>query len=197
MATLGSWASRAEEAGFASVGVIDRLVYDNLDPLTALAAAAVSTQRIELLSSVINVCWRGNAVLLAKQLSSVNRLSGGRLVAGLGMGGWPDDYAASGVKITGRKALFESMIADMRRVWQDSGEPVPTLLAGTVPASFRRAAAEPSQGWVSPLFGLPLLQQGAAAVREAWSQASRPSQPRIATGRYFSLGVRAEETADN
>jgi alkanesulfonate monooxygenase SsuD/methylene tetrahydromethanopterin reductase-like flavin-dependent oxidoreductase (luciferase family) len=86
MATLGSWASRAEEAGFASVGVIDRLVYDNLDPLTALAAAAVSTQRVELLSSVINVCWRGNAVLLAKQLSSVNRLSAGRLVAGLGMG---------------------------------------------------------------------------------------------------------------
>jgi alkanesulfonate monooxygenase SsuD/methylene tetrahydromethanopterin reductase-like flavin-dependent oxidoreductase (luciferase family) len=48
-----------------------------------------------------------------------------------------------------------------------------------------------------PLFGLPLLQQGTAAVREAWSQASRPSQPRIATGRYFSLGVKAEEIADN
>jgi alkanesulfonate monooxygenase SsuD/methylene tetrahydromethanopterin reductase-like flavin-dependent oxidoreductase (luciferase family) len=197
MATLGSWAARAEEAGFDSVGVIDRLVYDNLDPLTALAAAAASTQQVELLSSVINVCWRNNAVLLAKQLSSVNRLSGNRLVAGLGMGGWPDDYAASGVSLTGRKVLFESIIGDIGRVWQDTGHPVKILLAGTVPASFRRAAAEPSLGWVAPLFALPLLQQGAAAVQEAWNEASRPTQPRIATGRYFSLGPKAEETADN
>jgi alkanesulfonate monooxygenase SsuD/methylene tetrahydromethanopterin reductase-like flavin-dependent oxidoreductase (luciferase family) len=106
MSTLGSWAAQAEEAGFDSASVIDRLVYDYLHPLTALAAAAASTQHVELLSSVIDVCWRNNPVLLAKQLSSVNRLSNNRLVAGLGMGGWPDDYAASGVSLTGRKVLF-------------------------------------------------------------------------------------------
>jgi alkanesulfonate monooxygenase SsuD/methylene tetrahydromethanopterin reductase-like flavin-dependent oxidoreductase (luciferase family) len=46
--------------------VIDRLLYDDLDPVTALAAAAACTSRVELMSAVVNVCWRNNAVLLAK-----------------------------------------------------------------------------------------------------------------------------------
>jgi alkanesulfonate monooxygenase SsuD/methylene tetrahydromethanopterin reductase-like flavin-dependent oxidoreductase (luciferase family) len=50
MQTIGRWASEAEAAGFASLGVIDRLLYENLDPLIALAAAAATTERIELLS---------------------------------------------------------------------------------------------------------------------------------------------------
>ena len=46
--TIGAWAAEAERAGFASVGVIDRLVYDNLEPLTVLAAAAARTEHVEL-----------------------------------------------------------------------------------------------------------------------------------------------------
>ena len=94
MSTLGQWAADAESAGFVALGVIDRLVYDNLEPLTALAAAA-RTERVELLTTVLNVGYRNNPVLLAKQMASVERLSGGRLTAGLGLGGWPEDYAAS------------------------------------------------------------------------------------------------------
>jgi len=41
-------------------------MYDNHDPLTALAAAAARTSRVELVSMVVNVCWRSNAVLLAR-----------------------------------------------------------------------------------------------------------------------------------
>jgi alkanesulfonate monooxygenase SsuD/methylene tetrahydromethanopterin reductase-like flavin-dependent oxidoreductase (luciferase family) len=50
MTLIGRWAADAEQAGFASVGVIDRLIYGNLDRLTALAAAAARTSRIELLT---------------------------------------------------------------------------------------------------------------------------------------------------
>ena len=196
MTLVGRWAAEAERAGFASVGVIDRLVYDNLDPLTALAAAAASTSRIELLSTVVNVCWRNNPVLLAKQLASVARLSGGRLTAGLGMGGWPADYAAGGVPLAGRGARFESALATMQRAWQATGGRPRLLLGGTVRASFARAATAGSEGWVAPLFGLALLQEGGAAVRRAWSAAGRQGQPRIVTGRYFSLGPDANETAD-
>ena len=54
MAQIGSFAAQAEQVGFESVGVIDRLVYDNLDPLIALAAAAARTSRIGLISTVVN-----------------------------------------------------------------------------------------------------------------------------------------------
>jgi alkanesulfonate monooxygenase SsuD/methylene tetrahydromethanopterin reductase-like flavin-dependent oxidoreductase (luciferase family) len=81
MAQIGSFAAQAEQAGFESVGVIDRLVYDNIDPLVALAAAAACTSRIRLISTVVNVNWRANPRLLAKQISSVVRVSGGRGIA--------------------------------------------------------------------------------------------------------------------
>src|SRR5688500_9959633 len=140
MTLIGRWAADAERAGFASVGVIDRLVYDNLDPVTALAAAAARTSGIELLSTVVNVCWRDNAVLLAKQLASVQRLSGGRLTAGLGMGGWPADYEAAGVPLSGRGAQFEASLAAMQDAWNPSGGQPRIVLAATVPGAFPRAA---------------------------------------------------------
>jgi alkanesulfonate monooxygenase SsuD/methylene tetrahydromethanopterin reductase-like flavin-dependent oxidoreductase (luciferase family) len=207
MTTLGRWAAESERAGFHSVGVIDRLVYDNLEPLTALAAAAASTSRVELITTVLNVGWRNNPVLLAKQLASVEQISGGRLTAGLGLGGWPEDYTTSRAPQKGRAALWETTLAVMRQAWAGELEgqggpmtPLPEgrpalLLGGLVPAAFDRAAAH-GQGWVAPLMGLPLLQQGAAAVRKAWADAGRAGQPRIATGRYFGFGDDADAIAD-
>ena len=198
-ATIGDWAAEAERAGFASVGVIDRLVYDNLEPLTALAAAAARTRHVELLTTVLNVGWRANPVLLAKQIASVELLSGGRLTAGLGLGGWPEDFAASDVPTSGGGARLRSTLATMRRVWSGElaakGGPMrrlpegrPGLLfGGLVPAAHARAATE-GQGWVAPLLGFQMLEDGAAAVRRAWAEAGRAGEPRIVTGRYFSLG---------
>jgi alkanesulfonate monooxygenase SsuD/methylene tetrahydromethanopterin reductase-like flavin-dependent oxidoreductase (luciferase family) len=207
MTTLGQWAADSERAGFAAVGVIDRLVYDNVEPLIALAAAAARTERIELFTTVLNVGWRNNPVLLAKQLASVDQVSTGRLVAGLGLGGWPEDYEASQVPQTGRAALWASSLATMRQVWSGNmsgkGGPMPQLpegrpallFGGLVPAAYERAATQ-GQGWVAPLLGLSMLQEGTAAVREAWQAAGRPGQPRIATGRYFALGDNADAIAD-
>jgi alkanesulfonate monooxygenase SsuD/methylene tetrahydromethanopterin reductase-like flavin-dependent oxidoreductase (luciferase family) len=205
--TIGDWAAAAEEAGFASVGVIDRLVYDNLEPLTALAAAAARTRKVELLTTVLNVGWRANPVLLAKQMASVDLLSGGRLTAGLGLGGWPEDHEISEVPTTGRGARLAATLATMRQVWAGelSGQGGPTrrladgrpalLFGGLVPAAYRRAATE-GQGWVAPLMGWQLLQDGTTAVRRAWTETGRPGAPRIATGRYFSLGPDAGAAAD-
>jgi alkanesulfonate monooxygenase SsuD/methylene tetrahydromethanopterin reductase-like flavin-dependent oxidoreductase (luciferase family) len=205
--TIGAWAAEAERAGFASVGVIDRLVYDNLEPLTALAAAAARTERVELLTTILNVGWRANPVLLAKQMASVDLLSGGRLTAGLGLGGWPEDFAASGVPTSGAGARLRDTLATMRRVWAGelSGQGGPTrrlpegrpalLFGGLVPAAYRRAATE-GQGWVAPLMGQQILEEGAAAVRQAWTSAGRAGEPRIATGRYVSLGPGGDAAAD-
>lgn len=205
--SIGRWAAESEERGFHSLGVIDRLVYDNLDPLVALAAAAARTERIELLTTVLNAGYRANPVVLAKQIDSVERLSAGRLTVGLGMGGWPEDYAASEVPMTGRGAAFEATLATMRDVWRGAvtgaSGPVPALppgrpgllLAGLVPAGFARAAAL-SDGWVAPSFGLETLERGVDAVRAEWVRAGRAGRPRVIVERYFCLGTDAVRTAD-
>jgi alkanesulfonate monooxygenase SsuD/methylene tetrahydromethanopterin reductase-like flavin-dependent oxidoreductase (luciferase family) len=208
MTTLGRWAAESERAGFAAVGVIDRLVYANLDPLIALAVAAGRTERVDLVTTVLSIGWRNNPILVAKQMASLDLASGGRLLAGLGLGGWPEDYLASQVPQAGSAAGWDSSLAAMRQVWdgklRGQGGPTPELpegrpallFGGLVPAAYRRAVAH-GQGWVAPLFGLPVLQQGAAAVQEAWAAAGRPAQPRIVTGRYFSLGEDADAVADD
>jgi alkanesulfonate monooxygenase SsuD/methylene tetrahydromethanopterin reductase-like flavin-dependent oxidoreductase (luciferase family) len=203
---LGDWAAAAERLGFCSVGVIDRLVYDNLDPLVALAAAAARTTRVELLTTVLNVPYRRNAVVLAKQLASVERLSGGRLTAGLALGGWPEDYEASEVSRRGFGAAMDAAVATMQQVWagkvSGASGPMPAmepdrpglLFGGFAPPSFDRAAAA-GQGWIAPSFGLQALLDGVAAMHGAWERAGRAGRPRVVAVRYFCFGADADERA--
>jgi alkanesulfonate monooxygenase SsuD/methylene tetrahydromethanopterin reductase-like flavin-dependent oxidoreductase (luciferase family) len=201
------WAAMAEATGFESVGVIDRLVYDNIDPLVALAAAAAQTERIELLTTVLNVPWRRNGVALAKQLASLDRISGGRLTAGLGLGGWPDDHAVVGPAPAAGGALMDEMLAAMRAVWAgdvgDGNAAIPALapgrpgllIGGLVPAAYRRAARV-GDGWVAPSFGYEALTTGIRGVQDAWRAEGRTGRPRVVVERYFSLGADADETAE-
>jgi len=206
--SIGEWAELNEALGFASLGTLDRLVYDNLDPVVALAAAAARTRRIELMTTILTVPTRRNAVVVGKQLASLDLVSDGRLTAGLAIGGWPEDFAASDLTRQGKGALFDDMLRTMRRVW--AGEvagasgPIPALeagrpsvlLGGLVPASFARVAAV-ADGWVAPFFGFDLLAQGIAGVQEAWAAAGREGRPRVVVERYFCLGPGADTTADD
>src|SRR3954463_16261057 len=90
------WAQRAEEAGFSTLGTIDRIVYPNYESLIALAAAAAVTERIGLATDILIAPLRRSTALLAKQAATVDSLSGGRLVLGLAPGGREDDYEISG-----------------------------------------------------------------------------------------------------
>jgi alkanesulfonate monooxygenase SsuD/methylene tetrahydromethanopterin reductase-like flavin-dependent oxidoreductase (luciferase family) len=91
---LIEWAKRADTKQFSSLGLIDRLVYDNYDPLIAFAAAAGATQRIHLTTSIL-LAPLHNAALLAKQVASLDTVSGGRLTLGLGIGLRSDDFQAA------------------------------------------------------------------------------------------------------
>lgn len=203
---VGEWAAEAEASGFESTGVIDRLVYDNIDPLVALGVAAARTERIELVTTVLNVPWRRNAVVVAKQLASLDRVSGGRLTVGLGLGGWPLDHEAPGPAAAGIGAVMDEMLTVMRQVWSGGvghgtatipalppGQPR-LLFGGFAPASFRRAARF-GGGWVAPSFGHEALTTGINAIRVAWHAAGRPDRPRVVVERYFCFGNHADDIA--
>jgi alkanesulfonate monooxygenase SsuD/methylene tetrahydromethanopterin reductase-like flavin-dependent oxidoreductase (luciferase family) len=198
---LVEWARRAEARGFSSLGTIDRVVYDNYEPLTALAAAAAVTERIGLCTTVLLAPLRTNATALAKQALSVNALSAGRLTLGVGLGAREDDYEASGVELSGRGRRLDAMLERVREVW-DGGEigpragGVPRLVfGGHADASFARTARF-GDGWIASGTGPEQYAAGAAKAREAWSAAGRDGRLRTLALAYFSLGGRAVEDAE-
>src|SRR3954447_22014944 len=118
---MREWAIRAEAAGFSTLGTIDRVVYGNHEPLTALAYAAAVTERIGLCTSILIAPLRANTALLAKQAASVDVLSGGRLTLGMAVGGRQDDFDASGLNFQDRGAIFDRQLEEMQRLWKGDG----------------------------------------------------------------------------
>ena len=114
---LLEWARRAESAGFSSLGVIDRIVYPNFEPLLSLAAAAAVTERIRLVTSILIAPLRLNTALLAKELATLDRLSSGRLEVGLAVGGRDDDYAASAADFDERGRAFDAQLDELKQIW--------------------------------------------------------------------------------
>src|SRR5579884_292907 len=117
---LIEWAQRADGGPFSSLGVIDRLVYPNYDPLIALAGAAAVTRRIRLMTTVLLAPLR-NMALFAKQAASLDAISSGRLTLGLGVGAREDDFQAAGQDFHHRGRRFEEQLVELRRLW--AGEP--------------------------------------------------------------------------
>ena len=196
------WARRADRAGFSSLGTIDRLVYDNYEPLIALAGAAGATERIRLVTSVLLAPLRANAAMLAKQAASLQKLSNGRLVLGMGVGGREVDFEASGVPLNQRGKWLDEALAEMTAIWGGeraigpdvSDNPPTVLLGGGAEAAFRRAARY-GDGWV--LGGQPPagFVEPRDKLRAAFREAGRSERPRALAIGYFSLDDDPESQA--
>ena len=208
------WARAAERSGFSTLGTLDRVVFDNFDPIPVLAAAAAVTERIGLTTSILIGPYRGNGVILAKQLASIDQLSGGRLTVGIAVGNRADDYQATDISYAGRGAAQDALLTRMRGVWR--GDPQaggtvgpspartggPPVLIGGGPGSGPllsatraiRRVIEHGSGWVSG--GDPrTFAQTAQAVRTGWEQAGRDGSPRLVSLGYFALGADAADAA--
>jgi alkanesulfonate monooxygenase SsuD/methylene tetrahydromethanopterin reductase-like flavin-dependent oxidoreductase (luciferase family) len=191
---LLEWARRAEDGPFASLGVLDRMLYPSVEPFTALSAAAAVTSRVRLVTMVVIGPLR-NTVLLAKQAASLDLLSGGRLTLGLAIGARADDYQALGVDQRGRGRRLGEQLAELRSVWEKAEvgpEPVqpggPPLLAGGLSGEAFARMARTADGYVHG-GGPPRAFAGAAAKAwAAWRDLERPGRPQLWGQGYFALG---------
>jgi alkanesulfonate monooxygenase SsuD/methylene tetrahydromethanopterin reductase-like flavin-dependent oxidoreductase (luciferase family) len=197
------WARRADQAGFSSLGTLDRIAYPNYESLISLAAAAAVTERIGLVTDILIAPLRTNVPLFAKQAATIDALSGGRLTLGLAVGGRPDDYEISGVDFTTRGRIFDDQLAQLTRLWQGEGGvgPAPAngarpglLIGGRADAAFRRAA-QFADGWTLGGGTPDAAAEGRAQLEAAWQAEGRDGQPRTAALCYFVLGDGAEQAA--
>jgi alkanesulfonate monooxygenase SsuD/methylene tetrahydromethanopterin reductase-like flavin-dependent oxidoreductase (luciferase family) len=195
------WARRAEAAGFASLGTIDRIAYANYESLIALAAAAAVTERIRLVTDILIAPLRSSTALFAKQTATIDDLSGGRLVLGLAPGGREDDYTLSGVDFHRRGRIFDEQLEALPRLWAGEGGlgPAPAsaggrpglLIGGHNEKAFARAARH-GDGWTAGGGGPEALARNRERAVAAWRAEGREGEPRTMALFYFSLGPDAD-----
>ena len=221
-------AKEAEEEGIDSVWVLDRLLWplnprtpyaatpdgslpvefqNVLDPLTTLAYVAGVTKRILLGTSVIDMFFE-SPVLLGKRFATLDILSEGRTVAGLGIGWSKDEYEVSGVPYKNKGSRADEFLQVLKKIWTDETvefkgqfynipaskigpKPLqkphpPILLGGFSPKTFSRIVNY-ANGWIGVAgFGpLEQLEQTINGLRESARKVDKdPSKIGIYIGSY-------------
>ena len=197
-------ARRAEELGFASVWVHDHVfnaahVFRRIgnkpyyEPLTLLSYVAACTQRVQLGTSVLVLPYH-NPLRLAKIAATLDVLSGGRLILGVGVGAVPQESEALGSPYGERGAITDEAIAIMKELWTKddpsfagknyrfSGMPfspkplqqphIPILIGGNSRAAIRRAVRL-GNGWHPFAISLETLREGIHYLWEHAQQSGR------------------------
>ena len=204
---LDSLAKLAEEHGVESVWVSEHPVLADprqppspmdpgdpiLDPVASLAFLAGRTSSVRLGTGVIVLPFR-NPLVLAKELATVDVLSGGRLILGIGVGYVEQEFEALGVPFSGRGARTEEYLAAMRATWtqphpsyrgevfsfagvQANPRPVqrphpPVVIGGYAPAVLRRAVRD-ADGWYGWGLDLAATARYVASLRSAAAEVAR------------------------
>jgi len=205
---LLAWCRGIDGGPFSSVSAGERVTFHNLDGFTLCSAAAGLTERVRILVNVAVLPWHAPA-LVAKELASMDVVSGGRVEVAVGVGGRRQDYEALGSPFAGRHGRLDAAVSELRRLWSGGAaadgervgpEPVqaggPPILASAMgPKSLARAAR-----WAVGVSGFTLLGDAAEAgklfraTESAWSDAGRTDRPRLVTGSFVALGDGAKST---
>jgi probable F420-dependent oxidoreductase len=199
-------ARHAEELGYDSLWAGEHVVLPSprvppspmepgdpiLDPIVLLAHLAAQTSRVRLGTGVIVLPQR-NPLVLAKQLASLDVLSGGRLVVGIGAGYLEPELTAIGVPMAERGSRTDEYLAAMRTLWTSdapahSGKhvrfagvdahprpvqrPLPVVVGGRTAAAHRRAARD-AEGWYGYMHSPASTAEQVTALRKAAAEAGR------------------------
>ena len=189
-------------------GVPIPVEYQNvLDPLETLTYVAGNTQRISLGTSIIDMPFH-NPVTLARRFATLDVLSGGRLIVGLGIGWSKDEYDASGIPYKHRGARADEFLQTLKRIWTEDviefkgkfynipaskigpkplQKPHPPILLGAFsPNAFSRIVKY-ADGWI-PIAGFGPLEQIEQAINVLRERARKenkdPSNIRIVVLTY-------------
>ena len=124
LSRLLDYAETMEQLGFTTLCANDHLTFSRpwLDSLTALAAVLTKTRHMTLMTTVALPVVRG-PIPLAKSLAALDVLSGGRLIAGVGPGSLPQDYALVGMAFEERWKRFDEAIQLLRSLLQRDAPP--------------------------------------------------------------------------
>ncbi|PYN90335.1 MAG: LLM class F420-dependent oxidoreductase [Candidatus Rokuibacteriota bacterium] len=201
------WA--ADAAGFESLWVADHVVLPDppvagrpmapdmrlLDPIVSLSFLAAHTTRIRLATGVIILPQR-QALVLAKQLASLDVLSNGRLIFGLGVGWCEPEMRSVGAPFAERGRVADDYLAAMRAVWTQPKPsyrgpyvsfdgvqamprpvqtPIPIVVGGRTPPAYRRAVTQ-GHGWYGFGMSVDETQKVLAALRDTAKKHSRPAE---------------------
>ncbi len=179
------------------------LTYPWYEPITLLAAIAGTTQHIRLATGIIIAPLRP-AILFAKQVATLDVLSGGRVDLGVGVGWQPEEYDAAGIPFDERWSRLDDTLRAARTLWEGtetaftsrstsfkdvtSAPPprqprLPVWFGVKATVRQARRIAELGDGWIPITRDSHAIAEGAALVREAF----------VARGRHpRELGVRAK-----
>src|SRR5690349_21363333 len=150
--TILDWSRRIEADGYDAIGFGERIAYRNLEMFSTLSAAAAVTERVDLAATVV-VLPMHSEVWVAKQMATLDVLSGGRAVLGVGVGGRQEDYDALGRSFARRFDRIDEQVHRIRRLWdgEPAGDgldpvgptplhPIPILSGALGPKSLARSA---------------------------------------------------------
>jgi alkanesulfonate monooxygenase SsuD/methylene tetrahydromethanopterin reductase-like flavin-dependent oxidoreductase (luciferase family) len=194
------WARQADAGPFASLGVLDRIIYDSIDPIVGLSAAAAVTERIELVTSILISPLRETSTL-AKQLASLAALAPGRLTVGTAIGARGDDYEANEFSKGNRGRRLTEQLAQLRTLDGDGigapgfEPPLRLLVGGTSGPAYARVA-QLADGWIHNGSPPKIFRRQLDDARAAWADAGRPGQPEVWSMAYVGLGDAAEAGRD-
>jgi len=195
------WARRADAGPFSSLGVLDRIAYQSVDPFAALTTAAAVTTRIGLVTMVAIGPLRAPA-LLAKQAASLDEISGGRLTLGLAVGARAEDYGALGIDPSGRGEVLTRQLLALLDHWEErphvphaasGAKEGPRLLVGGLSGEAFARMARYADGYVHGGGPPRAFASAAARAHAAWQDFGRPGRPALWGQGYFGLGSDAAE----
>ena len=195
--TLSDCALAAEAIGFDDLWVVDHIAIPPddaegsdgryLDPLTSLAYLAGVTERIGLGTAILNLPYRP-PLPTAKAIATIQELSGGRLLLGVGIGWMEPEFRALGVERRRRGALADETLAFLHHCFENdlataNGQPFlfrprparPPIFVGGAPPHALRRAVRYGDGW------LPMVRDPATlapAVEELGRLAAAEGKPR-------------------